>query len=274
MGRTTYRIDNLRTIAEELGLTAREIADACEVQPSTARYWLSGGGMRKSKIESIQVYIDLKNSENGLIGDEALVPVITTLNEGKPVEEEAPAEDPAEEDSPAVEETTIAPAEDVKTAEDHTVTIEETHTASEEEETPKTEIHDVSRCVGEQIADAIEEAAEKTLSSMQKLLKYMNADSDNPIFTRYFGKNWTLMDVMMNTDLDTIRQFIAEYELGKDLKPGDVVYYKVLDRLVMFGILTNDNGDLKIYRDGEIICVKAVDVRKAEGYKLCITAVR
>jgi hypothetical protein len=82
------------------------------------------------------------------------------------------------------------------------------------------------------------------------------------------------MDVMMNTDLDTIRQFIAEYELGKDLKPGDVVYYKVLDRLVMFGILTNDNGDLKIYRDGEIICVKAVDVRKAEGYKLCITNVR
>ena len=45
-----------------------------------------------------------------------------------------------------------------------------------------------------------EDAAEKTLSSMQKLLKYMNADSDNPIFARYFGKNWTLMDVMMNTE--------------------------------------------------------------------------
>ena len=93
MGRTTYRIDNLKTIAEELGLTAREIADACGVQSSTARYWLSGGGMRKSKIESIQVYIDLKNEENGLFGDKALVPVVTTLDEGKPVEAEAPLEE-------------------------------------------------------------------------------------------------------------------------------------------------------------------------------------
>lgn len=262
MGRTSYRIDNLKTIAEELGLTARDIADACGVQPSTARYWLSGGGMRKAKIEDIQVYIDLKNSENGLLGDEALVPVITTLDEGKPVETEAPAEDPAEEDTPAVEETTIAPAEDVKTATKEPVVIAEKLIPIE---APNIE---------EQIQAVAEDAAEKTLSSMQKLLKYMNADSDNPIFSRYFGKNWTLMDVMMNTDLDTIRQFIAEYELGKDLKPGDVVYYKVLDRLVMFGILTNDNGDLKIYRDGEIICVKAVDVRKAEGYKLCITNVR
>jgi transcriptional regulator with XRE-family HTH domain len=262
MGRTTYRIDNLKTIAEELGVTTRDIADACGVQPSTVRYWLSGGGMRKPQIENIQVYIDLQNSENGLLGDKALVPVITTLNEGKPVEEETPAEDPAEEDAPAVEETTIAPAEDIKAVTEEPVVIAEKLVPIE---TPNIE---------EQIQTVAEDAAEKTLSSMQKLLKYMNADSDNPIFTRYFGKNWTLMDVMMNTDLDTIRQFITEYELGKDLKPGDAVYYKVLDRLVLFGILTNDNGDLKIYRDGEIICVKAVDVRKAEGYKLCITAVR
>lgn len=127
----------------------------------------------------------------------------------------------------------------------------------------------------EQIEKATEEGEHLALTTVQKLAKYISEDSDNPIIERFFGDDWRLAEIVINTDMVTMRQFVKEYELGKDIKPEDVVCMTVDGRSLMFAVLKNDNGILMLYRDGEVFPgVHATDVRKYPSRKWVITTVK
>ena len=127
----------------------------------------------------------------------------------------------------------------------------------------------------DQIEKATEEGETQALSTVQKLAKYISEDSDNPIIERFFGDDWRLAEIVINTDMVTMRQFVKEYELGKDIKPEDVVCMTVDGRSLMFAVLKNDNGILMLYRNGEIFPgVHATDVRKSPSRKWAITTVK
>lgn len=127
----------------------------------------------------------------------------------------------------------------------------------------------------EQIEKATEEGEAKALTTVQKLAKYISEDSDNPIIERFFGDDWRLPEILINTDMATMRQFVTEYELGKDIKPEDVVSMTVDGRSLMFAVLKNDNGLLMLYRNGEVYSgIHATDVRKSASRKWAITTVK
>lgn len=127
----------------------------------------------------------------------------------------------------------------------------------------------------EQIEKATEEGEHLALTTVQKLAKYVSDDDDNPIIERFFGKDWRLSEIIVNTDMLTMRQFVREYELGKDIKPEDVVDMTVDGKRLLFAVLKNDNGILMLYRNGEVYPgIHATDVRKSASRKWAITTVK
>ena len=141
-----------------------------------------------------------------------------------------------------------------------------------QEYVPEAEAAPVSK---EQIEKATEDGEAKALTTVQKLAKYISEDIDNPIIERFFGDDWRLPEILINTDMATMRQFVNEYELGKDIKSEDVVSMTVDGRSLMFAVLKNDNGILMLYRNGEVYSgIHATDVRKSASRKWAITTVK
>ncbi len=127
----------------------------------------------------------------------------------------------------------------------------------------------------EQIEAATAEGEHKALSTVQKLAKYVSEDDDNPIIERFFGKDWRLSEIIVNTDMLTMRQFVREYELGKDIKPEDVVDMAADGKRLLFAVLVNDDGVLTLYRSGKIYPgIPATEVRKSASRKWAITTVK
>lgn len=114
-----------------------------------------------------------------------------------------------------------------------------------------------------------EEAEEAGASVIKKAFGYIKDDSDNPVIERFFGHDWTIGDVICNTDVQTLKQFISEYENAKNICPEDVVSMRISGgKHADYAVLRNDNGLLTLYGGGEILTgILATNVYKQKDKK-------
>lgn len=130
-------------------------------------------------------------------------------------------------------------------------------------------VEDVPAAVTDNPSITYEEAEEAGASVIKKAFSYIKDDSDNPVIDRFFGHDWTIGDVICNTDVQTLKQFISEYENAKNICPEDVVSMRISNgKHVDYAVLRNDNGLLTLYGNGEIITgILATNVYKQRDKK-------